>query len=1138
MMRRPLNTVIQQLRTANEQDGARSTDGELLTRFLSQRDNDALASLVERHASMVWGVCHRVLRNPHDAEDAFQSTFLVLVRKAGTVAPREMVANWLYGVAHQTAVRLRATAAKRGLREMQPKEMPEPAAAEIRVSDLLTLLDQELSRLPEHHRALIVLCDLEGLTRKEAARQLGCPEGTVASRLARARDMLAQRMARQGLAVTGGTLTAVVAQSTSAAGVPNTVVASAIDVATRFAANPALEMISGPVAALTQRVLKTMLLKKIMTTTMVVLAIGVATITGGSLAVGQTGGKAKPPMPTEKPMENEATPEASKTPEKPKGNYVVVVGQLLDDATGKPIEKAGWEHGMADPKKPTEIAWGHGRSLGNTHPEGKFDQVVNLWQDGGYERLRVYAAGYETAVVVDDLPSPRPQRIERIVRMKRGRTVTGVLRDHVGKPVANGLVFFIPKSGRSNIVEGITGADSHALPKESRDHAVSQVRTNADGTFSLPVTKGGTLAASTELVDLWPFPLPENGPVDLKMPAPAYLVIDLKYSYLDELVKKGKRELSPDNEDPNQCWLAVDREWTREQPWGSVEYRRQMLVFSKDLRAKLSKGVVVGQVVEGKMPQPIPDVGHNKSVSTKIRVALPPGSYRVQRLRAGPFAPVDERNIVLKAGEDTNVSWARGDGSSVRGKATWPANRMFVRQPGEAPRKLDWSVPDYAMVRIAPTGGDGKPIESAKVQRDGSFFIATNLEPGKYKASVAVYMPEGDFRGGLRMADCTYSTEFTVPEPARGPSGSPPVEVEIMLDVGTAGRFVPAKVPDSPKAGPAGVPAPAAVPNDPLARFGDKLVASWAHHSDTRRGGGRGFRVYVLTDGTVVAGGDGNRNRECQIKLTPKQLKQLLSQLDVQGHCFDLKPDGEHFIAPGTPYNMWERSADWVYVRHGAKLVHIGCIYGWPSDSEDRVPGVAIFNAVMGHLRSLINWTRAGGLEELERMLPVANAAMKQAFPDAPALRTEDFTSSERFLYPARSITFVRQVEANKFGVWLERRDDGKVLPVSAWKNDEKRDLDKAPTVRGLDLSKVPFTTQWKEIEKLRVLGPDGYSYNPDYPSCEIAPEVWLCYLLKEGKFFIEHSNNQRRRLYGPIVGDPRTMLTPTPDLPKSAPAK
>jgi hypothetical protein len=99
----PLGVFIHQLRAAAERNGAGETDGELLTRFLSHRDDDAITALVRRHAPMVWGVCRRLLRNPQDAEDAFQATYLVLVRKAATVVPREMVANWLYGVAHQNS---------------------------------------------------------------------------------------------------------------------------------------------------------------------------------------------------------------------------------------------------------------------------------------------------------------------------------------------------------------------------------------------------------------------------------------------------------------------------------------------------------------------------------------------------------------------------------------------------------------------------------------------------------------------------------------------------------------------------------------------------------------------------------------------------------------------------------------------------------------------------------------------------------------------------------------------------------------------------------------------------------------------------------------------------------------------------
>src|SRR6516164_3393719 len=122
-----ISEVIQHLRTmVLLRDAAGLTDGQLLRDYLSRRDEAALAALVQRHSPMVWGVCRRVLPNHHDAEDAFQATFLVLVRKAASIVPREMVANWLYGVAHQTALKARATAARRKGRERQVTEMPEP----------------------------------------------------------------------------------------------------------------------------------------------------------------------------------------------------------------------------------------------------------------------------------------------------------------------------------------------------------------------------------------------------------------------------------------------------------------------------------------------------------------------------------------------------------------------------------------------------------------------------------------------------------------------------------------------------------------------------------------------------------------------------------------------------------------------------------------------------------------------------------------------------------------------------------------------------------------------------------------------------------------------------------------------------
>jgi RNA polymerase sigma factor (sigma-70 family) len=262
-METQINEVVDSLRRAALRQGDGGlTDGQLLAHFIERREQAAVAALVQRHGPMVWGVCRRILRNHHDVEDAFQATFLVLVRRAVSIRHKEMMANWLYGVAHQTARKARAMLAKRRTREKQGTVMPEPQAAEQDTrDDLQPLLDQELSRLPDKYRVAIVLCELEGKTRREAARQLGLPEGTLAGRLTRGRAMLARRLARRGLAVSGGALAAVFSREAASAGVPISVLTSTIKAASLFAAGQAAPSV--PVAALTERMLKAMLLTKL-----------------------------------------------------------------------------------------------------------------------------------------------------------------------------------------------------------------------------------------------------------------------------------------------------------------------------------------------------------------------------------------------------------------------------------------------------------------------------------------------------------------------------------------------------------------------------------------------------------------------------------------------------------------------------------------------------------------------------------------------------------------------------------------------------------------------------------------------------------------------------------------------------------
>jgi RNA polymerase sigma factor (sigma-70 family) len=302
--------VIQHLRRILPQGDGGLTDGQLLGRFLESRDEAAFAALVTRHGRLVWGVCRRLL-NPHDAEDAFQATFLVLCRKASSIRHREMLASWLYGVAHQTALQARRTAARRRAREKQVVNMPEPAQVEReRWNDLQPLLDQELSRLPDTYQVVLLLCDLEGKTRKEVAHQLGLPEGTVGSRLARARTILAKRLARHGLAVSGGALATVLAQNGAAAAVPAPVASAAIQAASLFAAGQAAApcVLSVQAVALADGVVKTMLLTRLKLATAVLAALAVLTATVAALTQpGPASKLADPPM-TQKQAGEEPVP--------------------------------------------------------------------------------------------------------------------------------------------------------------------------------------------------------------------------------------------------------------------------------------------------------------------------------------------------------------------------------------------------------------------------------------------------------------------------------------------------------------------------------------------------------------------------------------------------------------------------------------------------------------------------------------------------------------------------------------------------------------------------------------------------------------------------------------------------------------
>lgn len=244
-------------------DGNGLTDGQLLRCFLAEHEEAAFEVLLRRHGRMVLGVCRRILKSSCDAEDAFQATFLVLLRKADSLLEHQTIASWLYGVARHTALKALAAAGKRRVKERQAAEL---ASAELPVEEILwqewrPLLDREVQRLPAKYRILIILCDLEQKSYKEASALVGCSTGTVAGRLSRARDLLARRLTRYGVNLSVASMAALLAQNGAAASLPPPLVAGTLNAAAALVAGKHLAAagaLSAPVAALTNGVLQAM----------------------------------------------------------------------------------------------------------------------------------------------------------------------------------------------------------------------------------------------------------------------------------------------------------------------------------------------------------------------------------------------------------------------------------------------------------------------------------------------------------------------------------------------------------------------------------------------------------------------------------------------------------------------------------------------------------------------------------------------------------------------------------------------------------------------------------------------------------------------------------------------------------------
>jgi RNA polymerase sigma factor (sigma-70 family) len=274
-----LSAIVEYIRQIGRRGPAAvSTDGQLLERFIAQRDEEAFSALVQRHGPLVLTVCRRLLHNYHDVEDAFQATFLVLVRKAGSIAKRESAASWLHGVAHRTALRAKTAIARRTALEKQTTPLSAPdCMQEVILHDLRLILDEEVQRLPERYRLPFVLCYMEGKTNEEAAALLGCPKGTVLSRLSRAREKLRGRLSRRGLGLSAGLIPTMLSQSAVSAAVPASLAEATAKAAMAFAAGQAATaaVVSAHVVALTERVLNSMFINKFKEVAAMLLVLGI-----------------------------------------------------------------------------------------------------------------------------------------------------------------------------------------------------------------------------------------------------------------------------------------------------------------------------------------------------------------------------------------------------------------------------------------------------------------------------------------------------------------------------------------------------------------------------------------------------------------------------------------------------------------------------------------------------------------------------------------------------------------------------------------------------------------------------------------------------------------------------------------------
>ncbi len=446
-------TSVRRLRSLMAaQQGGEQSDEQLLTAFTDRRDEIAFATLVRRHGPMVLGVCRRVLGHEHDAEDAFQATFLVLAQRVACLRDQKALASFLYGTAFHLASKAKRSAGRRHKYEGQaPSRSSIDPTDELSWREVRALLDEEVARLPEKYRNVFVLCCLEELSQAEVGRRLGLKEGTVASRLSQARKRLSKRLTRRGVQ-----LTAVLAASTlatqSASALPSGLMATTIEAALATAAGEGtVGVVSASVAELARNATTAMMVSKTKIVTVLLLAVTLAVGAGAwtyrlaatpQTAEPQTEAPATPSHPAQTPK--------AQTPGKEKGDSITVAGRVLGP-DGKPIRAARlyWPRApKTQPKSEEDIEF---PERAKTDGDGRFR--FELPRSDIHPEWNISLVAAADGYGVDGVELPKDKSSAEVtLRLVKDQPIEGRILSTEGKPLAGVRVraqeISTPSSGR------------------------------------------------------------------------------------------------------------------------------------------------------------------------------------------------------------------------------------------------------------------------------------------------------------------------------------------------------------------------------------------------------------------------------------------------------------------------------------------------------------------------------------------------------------------------------------------------------------------------------------------------------------------------------------------------------------------